>query len=231
MSRSLRRGALAATAVVFSIASLAACGAGTNAETLQIKPDNAAATKGDIKIQNALVITQAEKKKGPAAVSATLFNAGAQPQTLDAITLGGGKAKVALKAAEGSGKVTVPAGGSVVLGGAGNASAVVEGADALVDGDVQQVVFQLSRTGKVELDAFVVPAEGMYAGYGPTVAPAAGSTPSGSPSGAPSGSPSGAPSGAASGSPSGAASGKPSGSPSGNAGGSPSGSASHAAGH
>ncbi|MEU9377539.1 DUF461 domain-containing protein [Streptomyces sp. NPDC048255] len=228
MSRSLRRGALAATAVVFSIASLAACGAGTHAETLQIKPDNAAATKGDIKIQNALVITQGEKdKKGPAAVSATVFNAGTEPQTLDAVTLGGGKAKVALKAAEGSGKVTVPAGGSVVLGGQGNASAVIEGADALVDGNVQQVVFQLSRTGKVELEAFVVPATGMYAGFGPTVAPAAGSTPSGSPSGTPSGSPSGA----ASGSPSGAASGSPSGTPAGKPGGSPSGSASHAAGH
>ncbi|MFD3698489.1 DUF461 domain-containing protein [Streptomyces sp. NPDC058646] len=221
MSRSLRRGALAATAVVFSIASLAACGAGNHAETLQIKPDNAAATKGDIKVQNALVITQGEKgTKGPAAVSATVFNGGTEPQTLDSVTLAGGKAKVVLKAAEGSGKVTVPAGGSVVLGGQGNASAQVDGAEALVDGNVQTVVFQLSRTGAVELDAFVVPAKGMYAGFGPTAAP-----------GAPSGSPSATPSGSPSGSPAGGASGSPSGSPSGNAGAKPSGSASHAAGH
>ncbi|MCX5147003.1 DUF461 domain-containing protein [Streptomyces sp. NPDC048550] len=226
MSRSLRRGALAATAVVFSIASLAACGAGQNAETLQIKPDNAAVTKGDIKIQNALVITQGEKeKKGPAAVSATVFNTGDTPQTLDAITLPGGKSKVVLKGTEGAaGKVTVPAHGSVVIGGKGNASAVVEGGEAVQNGNAQKVVFQLSKAGDVGLEAFVVPATGMYAGFGPTEAPAAapGSAPSGSPSGTPSGSPSGSPattpSGAASGTPSGAASGSPSGSPSHSAG-------------
>ncbi|WP_405702159.1 DUF461 domain-containing protein [Streptomyces sp. NBC_00069] len=226
MSRSLRRGALAATAAVFSIASLAACGAGQNAETLQIKPDNAAVTKGDIKIQNALVITQGEKeKKGPAAVSATVFNTGDTPQTLDAITLPGGKSKVVLKGTEGAaGKVTVPAHGSVVIGGKGNASAVVEGGEAVQNGNAQKVVFQLSKAGDVGLEAFVVPATGMYAGFGPTEAPAAapGSAPSGSPSGTPSGSPSGSPattpSGAASGTPSGAASGSPSGSPSHSAG-------------
>ncbi|MET9885129.1 DUF461 domain-containing protein [Streptomyces sp. NPDC006430] len=216
MSRSLRRGALAATAIVFSIASLAACGAGNDAQTLQIKPDNAAATKGDIKIQNALVITQGEKdkKSGPAAVSATVFNTGTKAQTLDGITLPGSKAKVVLKGAEGAGKVTVPAGGSVVLGGKGNASAVIEGGDAVTNGNAQAVVFQLSSTGDVELEAFVVPNTGPYAGFGPT----AGASPSGSPSTSPSGSPSTAPSGAASGAPSGAASGVPSGSPSQSAG-------------
>ncbi|MEU7067533.1 DUF461 domain-containing protein [Streptomyces sp. NPDC046161] len=223
MSRSLRRGALAATAIVFSIASLSACAAGNDAQTLEIKPDNAAVTKGNIKIQNALVITQSTKeKKGPAAVSATVFNSGDTPQTLDGITLAGGKTKVTLKPAEGSGKITVPAGGSVVLGGKGNASAVVEGGrEAVQDGNVQEVVFQLSSTGDVKLDAYVVPGAGMYAAFGPTEAPApapgaAGASPAGSPSGTPSGAPSGSPA-------AGAASGAPSGTPSG--------SASHAAGH
>ncbi|MET9601128.1 MULTISPECIES: hypothetical protein [unclassified Streptomyces] len=231
MSRSLRRGALAASAVVFSIASLAACGAGQDAQTLQIKPDNAAASKGEIEVQNALVITQGEKdKKGPAVVSATLFNNGTNAQTLDAITLPGGKGKVVLKPAEGAGKITVPALGSVVIGGKGNASAVIEnGAEAARDGQVQRVVFQLSSTGGIELQAFVVPNTGMWAPFGPTAAPVAPSgSPSGLPSGAPSGSPSGSPSAGASGS---AASGAPSGSPSGSAGATPSGSASHAAGH
>ncbi|MFF3652211.1 DUF461 domain-containing protein [Streptomyces sp. NPDC002181] len=224
MSRSLRRGALAATAIVFSIASLAACGAGNNAETLQIKPDNAAVTKGNIKIQNALVITQGEEKKGPAAVSATLFNTGIKPQTLDAITLVGGKTKVVLKPAEGASKVTVPAGGSIVLGGKGNPSAVIEGGEAVQKGNAQPLVFQLSNAGDVEIAAFVVPGTGMYAGFGPTEAPVAapGAAPSGSPSGAPAGSPSGSPaanpSGAASGAPAGTASGSPSGSPSHSAG-------------
>nr|WSX51157.1 DUF461 domain-containing protein [Streptomyces sp. NBC_00974] len=217
MSRSLRRGALAATAVVFSIVSLAACGAGHDAQTLQVKPDNAAATKGDIKVQNALVITQEKDKKGPAAVSATLFNAGTKDQTLDAITLPGGKATVALKPAGSAAKVIVPAGGSVVLGGKGNASAVVTGGgEAIEDGNVQKVVFQLSNTGDVELEAFIFPATGIYAAFGPTAAPApvAGATPSGSASGSPaaavSGSPATTPSGSASGSPAGTSSGSPS---------------------
>lgn len=214
MSRSLRRGALAATAVVFSIVSLAACGAGHDAQTLQVKPDNAAVTKGDIKVQNALVITQEKDKKGPSAVSATLFNAGTKDQTLDAITLPGGKATVVLKPAGSAAKVIVPAGGSVVLGGTGNASAVVAGGGAVEDGNAQKVVFQLSNAGDVELEAFVVPATGMYAAFGPTAAPAAGAAPSGAPSGTPaagvSGSPATAPSGKASGSPAGVPSGSPS---------------------
>ncbi|MFJ7270689.1 DUF461 domain-containing protein [Streptomyces sp. NPDC099050] len=211
MSRSLRRGALAATAVAFSLVSLGACAAGHDAPTLQVKPDNAAVTKGDIQVQNALVITQEKDKKGPSAVSATVFNNGAKEQTLDAITLPGGKGTVTLKPAGSGAKVVIPAGGSVLLGGKGNASAVITGGDSVVDGNLQKIVFQLSTTGDVELDAFVVPATGMYAGYGPTAAAAvpgatASGSPSGSPSGAPSGSPSGSPASSPSGSPSGSAS-------------------------
>ncbi|MFE3765688.1 DUF461 domain-containing protein [Streptomyces sp. NPDC059104] len=229
MSRSLRRGTLAATAIVFSIASLAACGAGNDAQTLQIKPDNAAATKGDIKVQNVLVISQGEKgKKGAASVSATVFNTGEKPQVLSGITLPATKSKVVLKGAGGADKIIVPPNGSVVIGGKGNASAAIEGgmASAVEAGNVEAVVFQLSSTGDVPVGAQVVPATGMYAGFGPTEAPAAaGATPSGSPSGTPSGSPSGSPSGTPSGSASGAAGASASGTPS------PSGSASHAAGH
>ncbi|MER7539580.1 DUF461 domain-containing protein [Streptomyces sp. NPDC097704] len=174
MSRSLRRGALAATAIVFSVAALSACGAGNDAQTLQVRPDNAAVTVDDVKIQNALVITQPEPGvKGPAAVSATVFNNGSLPQTLDSISLPGLRAAVVLKPAEGAGPVVVPAHGSVVIGGAGNASAVVlNGSEAARNGDAQQVVFKLSRTGDVALSAFVVPAESYFKEYGPSAVPA-----------------------------------------------------------
>ena len=153
MSRSLRRGALAAAAIAFSIASLAACGAGNDAQTLEIKPDNAATTVGDIKIQNAIVITQPETDaEGPAVIAATVFNNGTKRQTLDAITLPGSDVTVQLHAAEGAGPVAVPAGGSVVLGGKGNASAVIEnGREAAQDGNVQAVIFKFSETGDVAL--------------------------------------------------------------------------------
>lgn len=192
MSRSLRRGALAATALVFSIASLSACGAGNDAQTLGVKPDNAATSVDTLKVQNATVITQPKlEAEGPAVVSATLFNDGTESQTLDAITLPGTNLEAKLSPAKGSaGPITVPAQGSVVLGGAGNASAVLEsGREASKGGDVQEVVFRFSETGDVKLDAFVVPASGYFAAYGPSALP---TPPAQKPSGTPSGSPSGA---------------------------------------
>ncbi|MET9663286.1 DUF461 domain-containing protein [Streptomyces sp. NPDC006510] len=175
MSRSLRHGALAATAIVFSIASLAGCGAGNDAATLKIRPDTAATTIGDISIQNANVITQPERTAaGPAVVSATLFNNGTKPQTLEAVTLPGSSASVQLHAAKGAGSVVVPAGGSVILGGKGNASAVIEnGSEAAQAGNVQPVVFKFSSTGEIPLSAFIVPATSYFTGYGPSTLPVA----------------------------------------------------------
>ncbi|NUS76433.1 MAG: DUF461 domain-containing protein [Streptomyces sp.] len=174
MSSSLRRGALAAAAIAFSIASLAACGAGTDAQTLEIKPDNAATTVGDIKVQNAVVITQPDQEStGPAVISATLFNNGTSAQTLDTIAVDGG-GTAALSPAKGKGKLTIPAGGSLVLGGKGNATAVLENSgEAVQDGNAQKVTFSFSKTGDVSLKAFVVPAQSYFEKWGPTEMPSA----------------------------------------------------------
>ncbi|MFI8088308.1 DUF461 domain-containing protein [Streptomyces sp. NPDC086080] len=174
MSSSLRRGALAAAAIAFSIASLSACAAGNNAQTLQIQPDNAATTVGDIKIQNAVVITQPDlESTGPAVVAATLFNEGSTDQTLESITLPGTGKTAELSPAEG-GSLTVPAGGSLIIGGEGNASAVLPSSrEAVQDGNAQQVTFTLSETGEVGLRAFVVPAESFFESWGPSEIPAA----------------------------------------------------------
>ncbi|ARF56875.1 DUF461 domain-containing protein [Streptomyces gilvosporeus] len=198
MSRSLRRGVLAATVLSLSVVSLSACGAGGDAQTLQVKPDSAATSVGDIKIQNANVITQPElNAKGPAVISATVFNSGTKDQKLTAITVNGTGASAALKAASGSGPITVPAGGSVVIGGKGNASAVLaSGREAVKDGDIQPVTFDFSSTGKVQLGAYVVPAKNYFVGFGPTQMP----QPSGSPSA--SGKPTGSASPSATGKPS-----------------------------
>ncbi|WP_405888289.1 copper chaperone PCu(A)C [Streptomyces sp. NBC_01136] len=184
MSSSLRRGALAAAAIAFSIASLAACGAGSDAQTLGVKPDNAATTVGDIKVQNALVITQPDATStGPAVISATVFNNGRTPQTLDAVKVGGdGTAEIT--PATGTGTVTIPAGGSIILGGKGNASAALTDPGAVVkDGNAQPVTFTFSKTGDVNLRAFVVPAESYFTKWGPSTIPAApGAMATGSPS-------------------------------------------------
>ncbi|MEU6538139.1 copper chaperone PCu(A)C [Streptomyces sp. NPDC047000] len=207
MSSSLRRGALAASVIAFSVASLAACGSGNNSQILQIKPDNAATGVGAIKIQNAIVITQpAGGASGPAVISATLFNSGSKAQTLDSVSVeGDGSAE--LTAAGGKGSVTVPAGGSLVLGGAGNASAALKSPGANVaDGNAQKVTFTFSETGAVSLRAFVVPAESYFTKWGPSSipTPSASASAAASPSGSPSGSAS--PAAGASSSPSGSAS-------------------------
>ncbi|MFF3889213.1 DUF461 domain-containing protein [Streptomyces sp. NPDC001914] len=194
MSSSLRRGSLAAAVIAFSIASLAACGAGTDAQTSEIKPDNAATSVGVIKVQNALVITQPDvKATGPAVVSATLYNNGTTAQTVDSINVAG-EGTAQIKAADGKSKLTVPAGGSVVLGGKGNASAVLSSpSETVLNGSVQKVTFAFSETGDVSLSAFVVPAESYFSGWGPSdipSAPATSSAPAASPSESASGSPS-----------------------------------------
>ncbi|MYW67902.1 DUF461 domain-containing protein [Streptomyces sp. SID8379] len=174
MSSSLRRGALAAAAIAFSIASLAACGAGNNAQTLEVKPDNAATAVGDIKIQNATVITQPDRtSKGPAVVTATLFNNGKTAQTLDGITVDGVGKTAELTGPKGGSTITVPAHGSVILGGKGNASAELPNSrTAVLDGNAQPITFSFSEAGEIKLKAFVVPAESYFEKWGPSEMPA-----------------------------------------------------------
>ncbi|MFJ2651174.1 DUF461 domain-containing protein [Streptomyces sp. NPDC087420] len=203
MSRSLRRGTFAASALVLSLASLTACGAGNNAQTLGVKPDSAATSIGDITIQAATLVTQPElDAKGPAVVTGTVFNNGRTAQTLDSITLPGTGATVKLSPAKGKGPVTVPPnGGSVRLGGEGNASAVIEdGREAAQDGNAQPVVFSFSDTGDVGLRALVVPATSFFEGVGPSTQPSPTASPSASesPAADASESPSGTESGSAS---------------------------------
>ena len=199
MSSSLRRGSLAAAVIAFSIASLAACGAGNDAQTQEIKPDNAATSVGAIKVQNALVITQPDVKTGPAVISATLFNNGTTAQTLDSVSVEG-EGTAQITPASGKGKLTVPAGGSIVLGGKGNASAALSSpSQTVLNGSLQKVTFSFSETGDVSLGAFVVPAESYFTKWGPSDIPSAPASPSTSPSESATGSPS--PSESASGKP------------------------------
>ncbi|MEU2993769.1 DUF461 domain-containing protein [Streptomyces griseoincarnatus] len=177
MSSSLRRGALAAAAIAISIASLSACAAGNNAQTLQIQPDNASTTVGDIQVQNATVITQPDlESTGPAVISATLFNSGAEDQTLESVTVPGTGKTAELSPAEG-GDLVVPAGGSLILGGEGNTSAVLPSSRVAVqDGNAQKITFTFSETGEVSLRAIVFPAERFFESWGPSEAPAAGAS-------------------------------------------------------
>ncbi|MFF2135348.1 DUF461 domain-containing protein [Streptomyces sp. NPDC058193] len=187
MSRSLRHGALAATALVFSIAALSACSAGNDAQTLQVRPDNAATAVDSIKIQNLNIITQPEADaEGPAVIAATLFNDGTKREIVEKVTLPGTSATVELKPAKGKGPLVVPAGGRVVIGGKNNASAVIEnGREAGRNGNVQTVAFTFSETGDIELGAAIVPATSFFKDFGPSALPSPKPTTSASASGTP----------------------------------------------
>ncbi|MEU4683643.1 DUF461 domain-containing protein [Streptomyces xinghaiensis] len=170
MSRSLRRGILAATAVAFSLFTVSACGAGNEADTNQVSPDNAGTSVGKIKIQNVNVVTQAEGSEGPAVVSAKIFNTGGTAQTLESVTVSPQGVEAELSPAKGSGPVTIPANGSVILGGKGNAAATLD-SPGVEEGGVTPVVFTLSGTGEVEVGALVMPADGYYERFGPSSQP------------------------------------------------------------
>jgi hypothetical protein len=177
VSSTLRRGAIAATVIALSTVSLAACGAGNNAQTSGVNPDNASISVGDIKIQNVNIITT-EDDSGPAAVSARVFNTGTEDETLDGVTISGSGGPVKLAAAK-DGDLTVPAGGSLMLGGKGNASAVIDDARSkgVLNGNAQPITFELSSTGDIKLNATVVPARGAYPEYAPAPSPASPSSP------------------------------------------------------
>ncbi|MFC4030220.1 DUF461 domain-containing protein [Streptomyces polygonati] len=179
MVRSFRRAAFPVL-VALSLAPLAACGAGEGARTLEVHPDSEAVSVGVIKVQNAFVLTQSS---GPATVSARLFNNGTTAQTLQSLRLSG-SLTARLTGAKGGSSITVPANGSVLLGGKGNPTAVIDsGAEALRDGDVQTAVFLFSGTGPVSLPVNVTPARGYFEAYGPGSLPASATpSPSASPS-------------------------------------------------
>ncbi|PJE97447.1 hypothetical protein CUT44_12250 [Streptomyces carminius] len=181
MSSSLRRGALAATALALSIATLTACGAGPDAQSLTIRPDNASAAVEDLELQNVNIVTSQDGESGRAAVTARIFNGGTEDETLESVTIGGSDTAVELTPAEG-GELTVPAGGSLALGGEDNATAIVEDVEqaGIRQGDAQSLVFEFESTGRVELRATVVPATGPWEGYGPGAAPEESQEPGGS---------------------------------------------------
>ncbi|MFD0571544.1 hypothetical protein ACFQ0T_22965 [Kitasatospora gansuensis] len=95
MSRSLRRGAIAAIALA-AILPLSACAAGNSPDTLQIKPDNAATSIGEnLKLNNIVVVTAAgssSEHAGPAQLTVNISNAGDKAETLQSITVGEGVA-------------------------------------------------------------------------------------------------------------------------------------------
>jgi hypothetical protein len=166
--RSFRRGVLAAVLALTIAPLAAACGAGNDAQSKEVQPDSASASRGPIEVQNTFVLTQAD---GPATVSARVFNNGTTEQTLQSVALSGG-VSATLTGKDGDQSVTVPPHGSVLLGGKGNPAATIDtGSESLRDGDVQNAVFTFSGVGAVSVPANVTPATGFFEPFGPSSVP------------------------------------------------------------
>ncbi|MET8545311.1 DUF461 domain-containing protein [Kitasatospora sp. NPDC004799] len=180
MSRSLRRGSIAALAAI-AIASLSSCAAGNTPDTLQIKPDNAAATLGtNLRLNNIVVVTGEHASgdhTGPANVVVNIGNSANTPAELQSVTVGGAAATFADAAGAPLSSIVVPAGGSVAIGGQGNPSATLASATVHVGG-FAPTVFTFKDGQKVEAQAGVSPdsgehGRGLYKGFGPTPSPTA----------------------------------------------------------
>ncbi|MFJ4677333.1 MULTISPECIES: DUF461 domain-containing protein [unclassified Kitasatospora] len=181
MSRSLRRGAVAAI-VLAAIVPLAACAAGNDASTLQIKPDNAATAIGsDVKLNNIVVVTPggtAGEYTGPANVTVNVANTGDSPEVLTSLKVGDTAAKLTDKSGAAVDSIALAPGESVLLGAEGGPLAAVPNADVSVGGYVR-TTFTFKNAGEVSANANVQPADGLYEGYGPAKAsPSAPASPS-----------------------------------------------------
>ncbi|MGW3179641.1 DUF461 domain-containing protein [Kitasatospora sp. NPDC001119] len=180
MSRSLRRGSIAALAAI-AIASLSSCAAGNTPDTLQIKPDNAAATLGtNLRLNNIVVVTgegASGDHTGPANVVVNIANTADAPAELQSVTVGGAATTFADAAGAPLSGIVVPARGAVVIGGQGNPSATAASATVHVGG-FAPTVFTFKDGQKVEAQAAVSPdsgadGRGLYKGFGPTPSPTA----------------------------------------------------------
>ncbi|MFI1384710.1 hypothetical protein [Embleya sp. NPDC020886] len=174
MSRSLRRGALAATvAVVLPLA--AGCASGKDAETNEIKPDTANAAFGSLKIQNVQLVT-GDPGKHLVALGGALFNEGTKPETVTKVTVDG--AGQAL-----GGPLTIPAGGAVYMvdppqgmskdspqGRAYLGPLVFPNADKVEAGSFRRVTFAFGTAGETSLDVSVHAPTSYYAQLKPTPA-------------------------------------------------------------
>lgn len=192
MSRSLRNGAIAA--LVLAIAPLSACAASNDAASLQVQPNNVATSLGDnLKLSNVLLITRgagaAETETHPAAVSASISNTGSTAEVLRAVSVGdAGSARFTGPGGGTLSEITIPAGGSVLLGGPGQPR--VQVADATVqEGGYSKVTFSFAPSGTVAAQAAVVSGRGEYAPFAPAApaSPATPATPAASPTGSPTG--------------------------------------------
>ena len=161
MSRSLRRGAVAAL-IIATAPVLAACSAGSGAATLQVKPNAAATSIGSTLKLNGITVVTATDGTNAANVVANIANNSQTAEILTSVTVDGTPATL-------SGPATIPALGSLLLSGPQQPTAQVANL-AQTPGQNTTVSFTFANAGSTSVQALVNAGAGTYAPYAP-VAP------------------------------------------------------------
>jgi hypothetical protein len=187
VSRRVRAG-LATAAVIAVVGPLAAaCGAGFDPASEDVKPNAGAGTAGALKVNNVWVV--ADPSTGNAEVLGAVANTGtgtASVQSVEVNGVGGQFFQAADSASPGAGASGVTSspvidpGQSVSFGEPGEPQVELAGS-ALHPGDLAQVVFSFGGAGSVTITAQVEANAGLWADYDPNAAVASPS-PSASPS-------------------------------------------------
>ncbi|WP_051945251.1 hypothetical protein [Streptacidiphilus rugosus] len=170
MSRTLRRGAVAAVIVAIAPV-LAACSAGSSAATLEIKPNVAATTLqipggGQLKLNGIAVVTDANGN-APANVVANIANNESQDDNLVSVTVG-------TTAATLTGNTKIPQGGSILLSTPGVGNPIAQVATlAEPAGATVPVTFGFANGGPVTISVQIQLGTGDYASYAPATPPPA----------------------------------------------------------
>lgn len=159
----LRRTSRIALAAAVVVPLLSGCGAGRSAQTNQpyAPADGTQASQGDIRVLNAVVVSQGEGT--PAVLSTSIANNASQADEVTAVTVGGTAATI-------GGRASVPAKGILRFGGGygsppsgsvAAAQATVEGLTAK-PGDITSLTVTLARGGSITFAVPVVPASGFW---------------------------------------------------------------------
>ncbi|QMU73076.1 hypothetical protein [Streptacidiphilus sp. P02-A3a] len=178
MSRSLRRGAVAAL-IIATAPVLAACSAGDGAASLQVKPNAAATTIGSTLKLNGITVVTATNGSNTANVVANIANnSSTTPETLTSVSVDGNPATL-------SGPAVIPPLGSLLVSGPGQVTAQVASLSE-TPGQNATVNFTFANAGSTSVQALVNAGAGDYATYAPaapTPPPVATLSPLPSPSG------------------------------------------------
>lgn len=176
------RAGLATAAVLLTVAPLAAaCGAGFDAASTQVKPDSGHGALGTLKVNNVWVIV--DPNTNNAEVIGAVSNTGSTDVSWPDVQVGGAPAQIVAGGASGSaaaGGSGAPAQGAAHTIGAGQTAyfgqpgqpQIEFSAAGLTLGDLTRVTFSFGDTGTVTIPAQIEPNTGEFADYNPNPASA-----------------------------------------------------------